>query len=51
MPCLIRNICDELVLIDINKERAHGEAMDLAHGLPFAPSSMKIYDGEILRLR
>ena len=43
---LNQNICDELVLIDINKERAHGEAMDLAHGLPFAPSSMKIYDGE-----
>ncbi|MDE5974123.1 MAG: L-lactate dehydrogenase, partial [Eubacterium sp.] len=43
---LNQNICDELVLIDINKERAHGEAMDLSHGLPFAPSSMKIYDGE-----
>lgn len=43
---LNQNICDELVLIDISKERAHGEAMDLAHGLPFAPSSMKIYDGE-----
>lgn len=39
---LNQNICDELVLIDINKERAKGEAMDLAHGLPFAPSSMKI---------
>ena len=43
---LNQNICDELVLIDIDKERAHGEALDLAHGLPFAPSSMKIYDGE-----
>lgn len=42
---LNQNICDELVLIDINKERAHGEAMDLSHGLPFAPSSMKISDG------
>lgn len=39
---LNQNICDELVLIDINKERAKGEAMDLSHGLPFAPSSMKI---------
>lgn len=39
---LNQNICDELVLIDIDKERANGEAMDLAHGLPFAPSSMKI---------
>ena len=43
---LNQNICDELVLIDINKERARGEAADLSHGLPFAPSSMKIYAGE-----
>ena len=42
---LNQNICDELCLIDINKERAEGEAMDLSHGLPFAPSSMKIYSG------
>ncbi len=43
---LNQNICDELVLIDINKTRAIGEAADLAHGLPFAPSSMKIYAGD-----
>lgn len=43
---LNQNICDELVLIDVNKERARGEAADLSHGLPFAPSSMKIYAGE-----
>ena len=43
---LNQNICDELVLIDINKERAWGEAADLSHGLPFAPSSMKIKAGE-----
>lgn len=43
---LNQNICDELVLIDINKERARGEAADLSHGLPFAPSSMKISAGE-----
>ncbi|MGN0521320.1 MAG: L-lactate dehydrogenase [Eubacterium sp.] len=43
---LNQNICDELLLIDINKERARGEAMDLSHGLPFAPSSMKITSGE-----
>lgn len=43
---LNQNICDELCLIDINKERAKGEAMDLSHGLPFAPSSMKIYSGD-----
>ena len=43
---LNQNICDELVLIDINEERASAEAKDLAQGLPFAPSSMKIYHGE-----
>lgn len=40
---LNQNICDELVLIDINKERSAGEAADLSHGLPFAPSNMKIH--------
>lgn len=39
---LNQNICENLVLIDINKERAIGEAADLSHGLPFAPSSMTI---------
>ena len=29
---LNQNLCDELVLIDINKKRAEGEAMDLNHG-------------------
>lgn len=43
---LNQNLCDELVLIDINKERAVGEAMDLNHGLAFSRSSMKIYPGE-----
>lgn len=43
---LNQGICDELVLIDINRERAMGEAMDLNHGLAFAASSMKIYSGD-----
>lgn len=38
--------CDRLLLIDVNKEKAHGEAMDLNHGLPFAKRNMFIYDGE-----
>lgn len=42
---LNQNACDELVLIDINKERAQGEAMDLNHGLAFSGSNMKIYAG------
>lgn len=38
--------CDQLVLIDVNKVKAHGEAMDMNHGLPFAKRNMMIYDGE-----
>ncbi len=38
--------CDQLVLIDINKVKAHGESMDLNHGLAFAKRNMLIYDGE-----
>lgn len=38
--------CDELVLIDINKEKANGEAMDLNHGLAFAKTNMRITAGE-----
>lgn len=34
----------EMVLIDVDKERAEGEAMDISHGIPFA-GPMKIYAG------
>lgn len=43
---LNQNACDELVLIDINRERAIGEAMDLNHGLAFSGTSMRIYAGD-----
>ena len=43
---LNQGLCDELVLIDINKKRAIGEAMDLNHGLAFSRSSVKIYAGD-----
>ncbi len=43
---LNRGVCDELVLVDIDKRRAEGEAMDLNHGIAFAGSSMKISAGE-----
>lgn len=35
----------EMVLIDADKKRAEGEAMDISHGVPFA-SPMKIYAGD-----
>ena len=43
---LNQNLCDELVLIDINKKRAEGEAMDLNHGVAFSGGNMEIYAGE-----
>ncbi len=43
---LNQNACDELVLIDLNRERAQGEAMDLNHGLAFSSSHMKITAGD-----
>lgn len=42
---LNRNICDEIVLVDLNEERAEGEAMDLSHGIPFAQTRMRIWSG------
>ena len=37
---------EELVLIDVNKDKTIGEEMDLSHGLPYAPQKMKIKAGE-----
>ena len=34
----------ELVLLDVNHDKADGEAKDIAHGIPFA-GQMKIYAG------
>ncbi|MDO5145469.1 MAG: L-lactate dehydrogenase [Eubacteriales bacterium] len=42
---LNQNLCDELVLIDINRKRAEGEAMDLNHGVAFSGGNMEIYAG------
>lgn len=38
-------LCTELVLIDVNKQKAESEAMDLGHCLPFL-SPMQIYAGD-----
>lgn len=37
---------NELVLIDVLKDKAVGEAMDLAHGIPCAPSRINIKAGD-----
>ena len=35
----------EIVLVDVDRQKAEGEAMDISHGIPFA-SPMKIYAGD-----
>ncbi len=42
---MIREVATELVLVDVNREKAEGEAMDLNHGLQFG-SPMRIRVGE-----
>ncbi len=43
-----RSNVQELVLIDLNQERIIGEAMDLNHGLAFAPTKMQIKAGDYM---
>ena len=43
---LNRGGINELVLIDIDKEKTIGEEMDLSHGLPYAPQKMIIKAGD-----
>lgn len=42
---VLSGIAAELVLVDVNKEKAEGDAMDLNHGLPFA-KPMRIWAGD-----
>ena len=43
---LNRGGVNELVLIDIDKNKTKGEEMDLNHGMPFAPQKMTIKAGD-----
>lgn len=43
---LLSGGCDQFVLIDVNKEKAIGEAMDLQHGLPYAQHKIDIKAGD-----
>ncbi len=38
-------LADEIVLVDVNRELARGQALDLAHGMPFYPN-VAIRDGQ-----
>ena len=40
-----QRLCAEIVIIDVNKEKAEGEAMDISHGL-ITMGTMNIYSGD-----
>jgi L-lactate dehydrogenase len=42
---IIHGLASEIVIIDVNKERAEGEIMDLNHGIPFAYPT-KVWAGD-----
>ena len=41
----LKNMASEIVLIDINRAKAEGEAMDIGHGAPFS-TPLNIYAGD-----
>ena len=41
----LKGLCSEMVLIDINKDKAKGEAMDIMQGTAFCPS-IEIKNGD-----
>ncbi|UOE54405.1 L-lactate dehydrogenase [Bacillus sp. CMF12] len=43
---LNQGVTEELVLIDLNKDKSEGDAMDLNHGMPFALSPTSIWFGD-----
>ena len=43
---LNRGGINELVLVDLDKDKTIGEEMDLSHGLPYAPQKMVIKAGD-----
>ena len=40
-----QSICDEVLLVDRNSERAYAQALDLSHGMDFIHSRTKIHTG------
>jgi len=41
----VQDVCSELILVDIDKKRAHGEALDLMHGQGYA-GRILVRDGD-----
>lgn len=42
----VKGMASELVMVDINNEKAMGEAMDIRQGLPLCASPLKVYAGD-----
>ena len=42
---LLSGLAAEIVLVDVDRKRAEGEAMDLAHAVPFAPAT-RVWAGD-----
>lgn len=43
---LTQGLCDELVLVDINKEKSYGESMDLVDGIEYLNLNVKVKMGD-----
>jgi L-lactate dehydrogenase len=43
---LINGVAEEIALVDIHREKAHGEAMDLEHGMQFVPNCKISYSNK-----
>jgi len=41
-----QGICDEVMIIDINKSKAHGEVMDLCHCVEYLNRNIKVSEGD-----
>src|SRR6056297_595368 len=41
-----QGVSEEFVLVDLDKDKAEGEAMDLSHAIPYSPNNMKVYAGD-----
>ena len=41
-----QGLCEQLVLIDINKEKAYAEALDMSHAIHFMSRNMTVWSGE-----
>jgi len=43
---ITQGVCDEVMIIDINKNKAHGEVMDLCHCVEYLNRNVKVTEGD-----